>query len=336
MIRCLDCPGKARSSLTVFTSCAIVCLSRVRPHRYTANLFLSAGSGHALSECTAIARPSVSTFALTTVVLCVIQRLLSDTVLLPMPLASNRVILSGSAEKVSQTPYSLSSMRPGGFALWHDEWAGPIFRLRGFPSALGNLYPTMVTARRNRQSRRCALFLCPTGSSPNPLMFARTRKFPPASCQKRPPVSPPPQVSGSFKRRRWSELAIMPHTLPLSDLSASWIEGRQCRWIQAPAPRCAFRCCQRSLAMFCVQCNVLPHSVVGLHSCDRHGVWLLLPGCFEASVVQASASFWSTLLLKASRAAAGFQVSSCPSLCNDKYRGWPELVSSSCVSLRTL
>ena len=54
---------------------------------------------------------------------------------------------------------------------------------------------------------------------------------------------------------------------------------------------------------------------------------LLLPGCWEVSVVLAAASFWSASYSEASRAAAGFQVVSRPPLCNDWCRGMAELES---------
>ena len=125
----------------------------------------------------------------------------------------------------------------------HRPWLGKreslMFRLRGLHSVLANLHLVMVIARHNQLRRlRCAPALCLSlvaiaqpchvCSNVGSLAHRRLRMLPPVSCQKRPPVSPPSPVPGSFFLvRRWSEFAIMPHIVAHSDLSA--FQGKSVR-----------------------------------------------------------------------------------------------------------
>ena len=130
-----------------------------------------------------------------------------------------------------RTPSSLSSLRPVGFARWLGKWGSLMFQLRGVArrtrksSSYDGDCPPPPAKRLRWAPVLCFSFVaiaqpchvCPDVGS---LVHKRLRMLPLVSCQKRPPVSPPSPVPGSFKRRRWSESAIMPHVVPYSDLSA--------------------------------------------------------------------------------------------------------------------
>ena len=71
---------------------------------------------------------------------------------------------------------------------------------------------------------------------------------------------------------------------------------------------------------------------------ERCGVRLLLPGCLEASVVLASASFWTTLFLRGRQSSRWLSVFFLPLVVQQQVLWWYRLSpgSSSCVSPRWL
>ena len=186
-------------------------------------------------EYTAIARPSVSTLALTTVVLCIMQRFLSDTVLLPMPLVSNRALEKFVRAAKSfylvllrrsqMTPFGLSLMRHDGFAPWHGEWAGPIFPAPKVPQRTRKASP--YDGDCPPQPAKCRRWapVFPQRSPPNLLLFVRMVTLLFANVfvgfHWHPVRRGHLCHHCSVRRRRWSQFAIVPRSLPHSDLSVA-------------------------------------------------------------------------------------------------------------------
>ena len=136
----------------------------------------------------------------------------------------HQVILSGSIEKVSEdTLKRLEARRLRTVARKGGKYHIPA--PCGSLSFPVNLHPMMVTAHQSRQGvcvgHQCYVFplwpsrdlptLAPDADSP---VHKHLRMFPPASCLRRLLVPPLSSVQGSFKRRRWSEFAIVPHVVP--------------------------------------------------------------------------------------------------------------------------